>query len=85
MKYWNKQKEVRLRCWTKVTLPPDPQPYPSAYRGWNLWQKFDSVKHSIQMNPSTGKFYMNIMNKEIWFELKEDALMFILSGENEKA
>jgi len=87
MKYWNKQKEVRLRCWTKIALPAEPSnPYMDGhYQGWSFRGKYDAVKFALQQNPSQGKFYMNIMVREIWFELREDAFLFTLLGNNEKA
>lgn len=87
MKYWNKQKEVRLRCWTKITLKVEmSNPYlNSGWSGWSLRSKYDAVKFALQQNPSQGKFYMNIMARDIWFELQEDAFLYTLSGSNEKA
>jgi len=79
MKYWNKQKEVRERCWTKVLLHQDPHPYPSGYRGWNRYYEFDGLKRKLQNNPSKRKFYMMILNKEIWFECGADATWFMLT------
>ena len=81
MKFWNKQKEVRERCWSKITLSRDPHLYPlypSRYKGWNRRTEFDSMKQQLQLTGSSGKFYMNIMNKEIWFEYNSDAVYFSL-------
>jgi len=87
VKFWNKQKEVRLRCWTKIALPNEPANpiIVGYYPGFTSWIRYNAIKFALQQNPSKGKFYMNISVREIWFELKEDAFMYTLSGANEKA
>lgn len=87
MKFWNKQKEVRLSCWTKITLSlPKTHPYLGGhFQGWTRRDRFDDAKRALQHNSSDGKFYMSIMNREIWFELREDAVIFALSTTYEKA
>ena len=65
MKYWNKDKEVRRRCWTRVTKVP----------GKSSTQE---VKRWCQHQTSTGKFYYYYGSDSWWFELSDDALAFKL-------
>lgn len=67
MKYWNKDKAVRVRCWTKVKLNTRIPRYPYAL-----------LKRDLQLNPSPGKFYMYHAGDNIWFEREEDAVLFSL-------
>ena len=88
MKFWNKHPEVRKRCWTKVVLPQEDHGgmYPTGikpFAGWYRRGPFDRLKRQLQNNPSKGKFYMMVLNKDIWFERPEDATWFILRGGNE--
>ena len=80
MKYWNKTKEVRLRCWTKVSLPYDPRTPTGNYDGWHSWTKFINEKRKLQLHPSKYRFFMIITKKEIWFESSYDALEFKLKN-----
>lgn len=80
MKYWNKQKEVRLRCWTKICLMPVKQ-INSSYTGWTNLLNFERLKRTLQQKPSKGKFYMDLSYKEVWFEQQSDAVMFALEME----
>lgn len=65
MKYWNKDKDVRHRCWIKIVRAKG--------------RHSDSeVKRWCQQNPSTGKFYYYYGNSTWWFERPEDATLFIL-------
>lgn len=77
MKYWNKNKEVRLRCWTKISLPK------VKYGGteldlWTRSREYDNCKRTLQYHPSKGKFFMKLMSKDIWFEHGADATWFCL-------
>lgn len=74
MKFWNKQKDVRLRCWTCVQLPCR-----VAYSGWIMRTSYTSLKRKLQNMSSKGKFYMPLLKKEIWFERSVDATWFILT------
>jgi uncharacterized protein YaeQ len=80
MKYWNKGKELRIRCWIKVTLPKDrivlgPG---TTFAGWTRRNSFDDLKRELQHHPSKSRFYMMILKKEVWFENSYDALEFKL-------
>lgn len=67
MKYWNKDKEIRRQCWTKVNRPKQ------------LYQIGDSeLKRWCQLQTSTGKFYVYYGSDTWWFEKSEDAVMFAL-------
>lgn len=83
MKFWNKQPAIRRKYWTKVTLishPPSIRiPRPSTM--WNKWGGFSKLKSQLQNSESTGKFYMDAMIREVWFEHREDAIWFTLSYE----
>lgn len=66
MKYWNKDKEIRRRCWTKVNIPNQ------------LYRISDSeLKRWCQQQLSTGKFY-DYGTDTWWFEKSEDAVLFAL-------
>ncbi len=80
MKYWNKTKEVRLRCWTKITLQHNERPgILDTYDGWYSWHRYTATKCVLQNDASTSKFFMTIRCKDIWFENSQDALKFKLS------
>lgn len=74
MKYWNKQKEVRQRCWHKVRIQPI------------LGTGFGSpneAKITLQRDPNPNKFYVEydlkgsmLFGIHIWFERAEDATYF---------
>ena len=67
MKYWNKDKEIRQRCWIKVS------------RSKNLYHISDAeLKRWCQLQPSTGKFYVYYGTDTWWFEKSKDASWFIL-------
>lgn len=87
MKYWNKTKEVRLRCWTFIQLPQTSKPN-SLYRWvrpyplykWTTrgGETFESLKIELQRNNSVNKFYMCEEQGQIWFENAKDATWFRL-------
>jgi hypothetical protein len=80
MKFWNKRKEVRLRCWTRVDLHlRKHSPLLHEFAGWLTYREFDNLKRELQLNPSKNKFYMNLMKREIWFEDSKDAVWFSLT------
>lgn len=66
MKFWNKDKDVRRRCWTKVTRPNE---FTHGNRDLKVW---------CQQQPSTGKFYYYYGTDSWWFERSEDAMFFLL-------
>jgi hypothetical protein len=67
MKYWNKQKEVRERCWTKVQDP---------FGVWkNVWR--DKHKQWCQQQPG-GKFWCDEQTTTWYFERQQDAAWFLL-------
>ena len=79
MKYWNKQIKQRKK-WYKVKLPRtyhNSLVYP-GFDGWIAKHKFDELKRELQLLESTGKFYMTIMHKDIYFERESDAVYFSL-------
>lgn len=73
MKFWNKSRNTRLRNWTCVKLRINPSPLYGNFAGWTSWPAFADLKTTLQRQPGKGKFYMNIMDKEIWFENPKDA------------
>lgn len=81
MKFWNKRKEVRLRCWTCVKLHlKQHHAYISGnFEGFLRYSEFDKLKVELQNNPNKGKFYMNLMKREVWFEDSKDAVWFSLT------
>ena len=66
MKYWNKDKDVRRRCWTCVSRPRA------------ISSRYTEIKRWCQQQSSTGKFYVYYGIDAWWFEKKEDAVMFTL-------
>lgn len=64
MKFWNKDKDVRRRCWIKVKGP-------DSY-------DIDRAKRWCQQQPSTGRFYVHYTNTGWWFEDQQDAVWFLL-------
>lgn len=81
MKFWNKQKHLREKSWTKVSLPRDPcisGYYYFQYDGWTRRREYEDQKRDLQLLSSKGKFYMTMSHKDIWFEKEKDAAMFIL-------
>ncbi len=69
MKYWNKDKAVRV-LWTTVPAPAMSQ-VPDAKR----W---------CQQQESTGRFYFHFTNTRWWFEKETDATFFILMWSGKK-
>lgn len=73
MKYWNKQPEVRERCWIRIrsraTIISFDFRYPYYY----------DAKHRLQLHPSTGKFYRS--GGDFWFEYAADAKWFRIQDE----
>ena len=71
MKYWNKDKKIRERCWHRVRI--------NRARMANCsWQ---DIKRMLQLYPSTGKFFMVFEYSHAEFELKQDAVWFTLKWE----
>lgn len=76
MKYWNKQKEVRRRCWHNVKIRSAHGTGFSSPREGRI---------TLQQDPSPGKFYIeynlhtsSVFDIVLWFERKEDATWFAL-------
>jgi hypothetical protein len=67
MKYWNKDKEIRRRHWTKVKLDDGIPLWAPAVKERTAWCK---------KQKSSGKFYHYCHTW--WFEYAEDATMFIM-------
>jgi hypothetical protein len=68
MKYWNKDKKIRERCWHRVTVD----------RFKLITYSWQDIKHMLQLDPSTGKFFMNFEYARIEFEFEKDAAWFLL-------
>lgn len=73
MKYWNKQKDVRQRCWTKLKIK-------GSYNDerWRIPIFLHDIKFSLQQCSSRGKFFMDHYSREIWFQDGKDATWFAL-------
>lgn len=67
MKFWNKDKNIRVRMWTKVKMNTSRPRYPYAL-----------LKRNLQLDPSPGKFYFYFASDYVWFEKESDAIMFTL-------
>lgn len=78
MKYWNKTHEVRLRCWTKISLPRVIHGGRELDLKWTTNPSYDECKRLLQLHPSDGKFFMKWMGKDVWFERGADATWFCL-------
>lgn len=79
MKYWNKQLQQRKK-WYKIELPRThlkSSMFPE-FDGWVARHKFDDLKRELQRLDSPGKFYMSVMQKDIYFERESDAVYFSL-------
>jgi len=76
MKYWNKDKNTRVRCWTKISLLGN----------------FHKTKFWLQQQPGgkfyidefVGPDYPRrlVLHQFIWFQREKDATMFLLSYDN---
>lgn len=84
MKYWNKDKEIRKRCWTKVTLLPSRAvvaPKIGSFHRQVTWYGYpdrSEVKRWCQQQQSSGKFYNYFASDTWFFEKPEDATLFLL-------
>lgn len=81
MKFWNRRKEVRQRCWTCVKLHIDKDRHPywtGSYEGFVTYGELRSIKAELQRSPSKGRFYLTIMKKEVWFQHPKDATWFAI-------
>lgn len=65
MKYWNKDKRIRQEHWHRVG---------TAGTVWN----YNKIKRTLQLEASTGKFYLYFGGTYVWFEREEDAMWFRL-------
>ena len=65
VKFWNKDKDVRRRCWIQVKRPEN--------RVGN-----QALKVWCQQQSSKGKFYYYYGSDSWWFEQPEDATMFLM-------
>jgi hypothetical protein len=73
MKYWNKTKEVRLRCWTKI-----PCPFANTR---DIYEKipcdqYAEIKKWCQDQPG-GRFFNDV--EYWWFERPADASWFTMT------
>jgi hypothetical protein len=68
VKYWNKSKRVRERCWIKVQRPQ----YQNLHVPVHLLKQWGWNQHS------TGKFFVGNYDGYVWFEHSEDATWFLL-------
>lgn len=71
MKYWNKQHEVRERCWHKVQF----EKLLGDWTGTTF-----SIKRKLQNEPSTGKFWFTDKDgyTVVYFQDKADAVYIAL-------
>lgn len=72
MKYWNKDREIRQRCWHHVTLD-------FKKISINNRSTFSHVmlKREFQLYPSKDKFYLDFYGA-VSFSEKQDAVYFAL-------
>lgn len=70
MKYWNRRKHVRERCWISVN-------WPTTSTGLSVPGVV--LKRWCQRQSSTGKFYIDYNQFRVWFERSEDAAWFVLN------
>lgn len=70
MKNWNKQRDIRKKYWSKVPLPKN-----ATY--WYC----SVIKLKLQQSPKKGKFYIDGVTKEAWFQDAKDATWFALIKE----
>lgn len=82
MKYWNKQKRVRLIHWQCVELTRSKMKSVGVDGGIAYIPfyepTYDLLKRWCQNQPSTGKFYSYQASDRWWFEFESDALLFML-------
>jgi hypothetical protein len=68
MKYWNRRKQVREKCWIRFDRP-------TSTTGFFVPKWL--VKQWCQKQPSPGKFFLDDFS--IWFERTDDAAWFALT------
>ena len=74
MKYWNKQKEVRERCWTKITVSGSDHDF---YDRKEWCMRHTGGKYYVR-NPTVDNYMFG--NIHLWyFERAQDASWFTLS------
>ena len=80
MKYWNKDKQVRVRCWIQVTHPKkySLMPVQGGWARFNADVPTTELKRWCQLQHSPGKFYHSYGTDSWWFEKHEDAMLFSL-------
>ena len=85
MKYWNKDKEIRKRCWTKVNHPLQKARWIPNTDFAILSERVpsDELKRWCQQQASPGKFYHyygadSYGADSWWFENPHDATHFLL-------
>lgn len=67
MKWWNKDREIRRKTWTKINLD----------KGYPLWaHDVKKVTEWCKAQNSPGKFYHYFHTW--WFEYPQDATLFAL-------
>jgi len=67
MKYWDKDRDLRVSSWTQIQRPK------------NLYHIGDTeLKRWCQEQSGDGKFYVYYGTDTWWFERREDAVMFTL-------
>jgi len=66
MKYWNKDKRIREKHWHRVER--------IVVAGWY----YQEIKRALQLEASTGKFYLYHAGTYVWFEREQDAMWFRL-------
>ena len=80
MKYWNKDKEIRKRLWTKVNHPLQKARWIPNVTFAILSERvpYEELKRWCQQQASPGKFYHYYGADSWWFENSHDATHFLL-------
>jgi predicted cupin superfamily sugar epimerase len=66
MKFWNKDKRIRQTRWHRVEVN-------------RMKFYYSALKRQLQLNGSTGKFYIYYGVNAVWFEREADAVWFGLT------
>jgi len=80
MKFWNKDKEIRRRCWTKVNHPLRTARW-ALNSGDAIFTErvpFEDLKRWCQQQASPGRFHHYYGGVAWWFENPHDATHFLL-------
>ena len=79
MKYWNKSKKTREKCWTRVQRRVKVSKGLYGIDDVLLeFQREDEMKRWCQKQSSNGRFYFSAGNPNWYFEDEKDATWFLL-------